>query len=120
MISPHRRDLLASLSTIVIGASIPNYSWGQGKVARIGYLANVPPSETPDLLQAFRVTLRQRGHIEGASFTVQHLQYHGNDLGVELSRQIGGGTRASPLPRTAWWSPQDSNQQPHVLQAAAA
>jgi putative ABC transport system substrate-binding protein len=40
------------------------------RIARVGYLANLAPTATPELLNAFRDGLRTRGYVEGQNLTI--------------------------------------------------
>ena len=88
VLEPDRRDLLAGLSIVSFAAMAPTIARSQSKVARIGYLASVPPASTPDLLNAFSEGLRQKGHTEGVGFKIEYLAYEGNRATQNLSTEL--------------------------------
>jgi putative ABC transport system substrate-binding protein len=73
------------------------------KVSRIGYLSNTDPATESARSEAFRLALRERGHIEGQNFAIEYRYGEGKrdrfpDLAAELVRfkvdiiLVAGGT----------------------------
>jgi hypothetical protein len=61
------------------------------KVSRIGYLSNTDPATESARSEAFRLALRERGHIEGQNFAIEYRYGEGKrdrfpDLAAELVR----------------------------------
>src|SRR5688572_15538329 len=88
-LQPDRRHLLAGLSIVSLAALAPATARSQSKVAQIGYLASVSPSSTPDLLNAFRDGLRQKGHAEGVAFQMHYLPFESDLASRNLSAELG-------------------------------
>jgi putative ABC transport system substrate-binding protein len=63
-----RRDFMTLLGGAALLAPLPLRA--QTRSIRIGYLANLAPEATPDLLSGFRDTLRARGYVEGENLTI--------------------------------------------------
>ena len=58
-----RREFIALAGGAAAVSAAPLLGWAQGRPFRIGLISAVPP--TPDMLNAFREGMRERGYIEG-------------------------------------------------------
>src|SRR5262245_2772308 len=61
-----RRDFFATIGVAAIALSVETLA--QGRNVRVGFLAAVAP--TPDMLNALREGLRERGYIEGQNLSI--------------------------------------------------
>lgn len=62
-----RREFFALAGGAVAASAAPLLGWAQGRQFRIGLISAVPP--TPDMLNAFREGMRERGYIEGRNIS---------------------------------------------------
>ena len=63
-----RREFIKVAATSALAWSAP--ADAQGRIFRIGYLANLSPETTADLFDAFREALKSRGYAEGRNLTI--------------------------------------------------
>ena len=106
-----RRQLLIALGVNAVAAPFATFAQPQGKVWRIGLLSTYPYGKNPRL-GAFKQQLRDLGHVEGKTFTIDELQADGNydrypALAAELVRRnvdvilATGGTQSVTAARDA-------------------
>ncbi len=67
-----RRDFIMAIGSGSLAAALGSRASAQARVARIGYLASLAPTATPDLLHAFRDGLRERGYVEGENLKIEY------------------------------------------------
>jgi ABC-type uncharacterized transport system substrate-binding protein len=67
-----RRTFITLLGGGSLAAALGPAAVAQGRVARIGFLASLPPSATPELLQVFRSALSERGYTEGQNLKIEY------------------------------------------------
>jgi putative ABC transport system substrate-binding protein len=65
-----RREFIAFLGSGSFAIALASSAVAQARMARIGYLASLPPTATPDLLRAFREGLSERGYVEGQNVEI--------------------------------------------------
>ena len=63
-----RRDFFATIGVAAIALSLRVKALAQARSVHIGFLATVAP--TPDMLNALRLGLRERGYIEGQNLSI--------------------------------------------------
>jgi putative ABC transport system substrate-binding protein len=65
-----RREFIALLGSGSFAIALASNAVAQARMARIGYLASLPPAATPDLLRSFREGLSERGYVEGQNVEI--------------------------------------------------
>ena len=72
----NRRKLLVALGASTI--AVPRLSFGQqpGRIGRIGFLSPSPTDNDPQF-EAFKQQLRDLGHVEGKTITINYLSAEG-------------------------------------------
>ena len=107
----NRRKLVIALGAGALAAPFASPAQQQGKVWRIGFLSPYPSGIT-SRLEAFKQQLRDLGHVEGKTFTIDFLTAEGKydrlpALAAELVRRnvdiilADGGTNATTAARNA-------------------
>jgi putative ABC transport system substrate-binding protein len=84
-----RREFIALLGSVTAAWPLAGRAQQTGKVSRIGYLGSSLASLEQRDLDAFRLTLRDLGHVEGNNITIEYRWAEGDDsrlpgLAVEL------------------------------------
>ena len=84
-----RREFIALLGSVTAAWPLAAHAQQTGKVSRIGYLGSSSASLEQRNLDAFRLTLRDLGHVEGDNITIEYRWAEGDDsrlpaLAVEL------------------------------------
>ncbi len=107
----NRRNILAALGASALAAPFTSIAQQQGKVWRIGYLSPFPSGNTLRF-EVFKQQLRDLGHVEGKTITIDYLSAEGKydrlpALAAELVRRnvdvilADGGTPATTAARNA-------------------
>jgi hypothetical protein len=73
----NRRRLVIALGASSLVAPFESFAQQRGKVWRIGFLSPFP-SDSDQQLPTFKQQLRDSGHVEGKTFTVDYLSAEGN------------------------------------------
>ena len=84
-----RREFIALLGSVTAAWPLAARAQQTGKVSRIGYLGSSSASLEQRDLDAFRLTLRDLGHVEGNNIAIEYRWAEGDDsrlpgLAVEL------------------------------------
>jgi putative ABC transport system substrate-binding protein len=66
-----RRTFIALVGGVAAAVARIADGHTQGRLIRIGYLANLSPAATPDLFAALRDGLREHGYIEGQNLAIE-------------------------------------------------
>jgi putative tryptophan/tyrosine transport system substrate-binding protein len=74
-----RRDFLCALGGVAAAWPLAARAQQTGKVSRIGYLGSSSASLEQRDLDAFRLTLRDLGHVEGNNITIEYRWAEGDD-----------------------------------------
>ena len=107
----NRRKLLVVLGASGLAASFPSLAQPKTKIARIGFLSAFR-SENDSRFEVFKQQLRDLGHVEGKTITIEYLSAEGKydrlpDLAADLVRRnvdiimTDGGTPAAIAARNA-------------------
>jgi putative ABC transport system substrate-binding protein len=107
----NRRKLIVALGVGALAAPFGSLAQQQGKVWRVGFLS-AWPSNNDQRFEWFRQQLRDLGHVEGKTISIDHLSAEGNydrlpALAADLVRRnvdvimTDGGTPAATAARNA-------------------
>ena len=66
-----RRKVLLAIATTLLAMPIAGETQNARKIYRVGYLGNSSASLEPDLVEAFRQGMRDRGYIEGKNLVIE-------------------------------------------------
>jgi len=66
-----RRKVLLAIATTLLAMPLAGETQNAQKVYRVGYLGNSSASLEPDLVEAFRQGMRDRGYIEGKNLVIE-------------------------------------------------
>jgi putative ABC transport system substrate-binding protein len=66
-----RRKVLLAIATTLLAMPLAGETQNARKIYRVGYLGNSSASLEPDLVEAFRQGMRDRGYIEGKNLVIE-------------------------------------------------
>ena len=66
-----RREVLLAIATTLLAMPLAGETQNARKIYRVGYLGNSSASLEPDLVEAFRQGMRDRGYIEGKNLVIE-------------------------------------------------
>ena len=72
----NRRKLVMAFGASALVAPFGSFAQQKGKVWRVGFLTNFPPDNDPRF-EVFRQQLRDLGHVEGKTITIDYLSAEG-------------------------------------------
>ncbi len=107
----NRRKLVIALGASALAAPLGVFAQQQGKVWRVGFLTTYPPDNDPRF-EVFKQQLRDLGHVEGKTITIDYLTAEGKydrlpALAADLVRRnvdvimVDGGTPGAIAVRNA-------------------
>jgi ABC-type uncharacterized transport system substrate-binding protein len=67
-----RVRLLALLAVFLLATPLAAEAQAPGKIPRIGFLSGRSPTDSPQLLEAFRQGLRELGYVEGKTIAIEY------------------------------------------------
>jgi putative ABC transport system substrate-binding protein len=87
----NRRTAIRRLATIFLTTASLAHAQQPKKIPRIGYLSNGDPASDPTRAEALRLSLRERGYIEGQNIAIEYRYAEGKrdrlpELAAELVR----------------------------------
>jgi len=85
-----RRAFIGSLAGSLLAAPLAGGAQQAGKLYRVGYLGNFPPTpSTAPLLSAFTDGLREHGYVDGRNLKLEYRWAHGrSDIWPALVREL--------------------------------